>query len=1153
MASLTVPDEVTFATFTVVTSTSAFPISFAVFEKANLTVLVDGVALTQSDFSFAGTILDGGGYQGGTVTLNTAVSGVTVRIERNIAPERASNYAPSASVPVRSVDMALNRQMAVTQDIHRRQGDLEEYVSGETGALAASVNEAQAHALAAQASADEAEADALQTAADRVQTGLDRVQTGLDRVQTGLDADATAADRVATGLDRAAAAAHAAAAQVARTGAETAAFAAGAPLYTVMPTAPFTGVPSPFLLAVAGAGTAIYEHDGSTATFFDWLGTVVFDTVAVLLASTGDLGGAGNTVVAGGYRYQVVSSGEHVTTAGGVKLIVLPDPDGYHLEAFGADMTGSASANTILTTAMGVALAATRDLVVANGRPRISTSMTVTSALNVRQGGGFSLDSGVTLSIGNRFTAGRYSVFTGAGTGPTFLANTVDAIYPEWFGAVALSPSATPVDSYPALAAAYAAASRGIFGLTYEVELGQGIYYQGTEVGVPAPGVFAVRGQGLSTQIRPMNTGAGFPVSIFTFTSSTIDSRIADMTIFCGGTSRPTKFAIRANVEMKHTNIVNVNFAYASIAGILSADWDNAFCLLEFAFCGTGIWLAASANNNDITIDICRFISCDVGVATGPGANIRITNGQFQAALVAPFTKTHMYIFAGSGVSIENNYCESQLSGGMAGMTFTVPETITIWADIIFNGSRYYTDDLGSSITATLAQTSNASGSLADVSNCLFGSPSNYQAGAGGTGYTAGAVTLVAAGGSSGTGASGTAAVNSGNVTGVSSITGGTGWQLGDRVTITQGGNTTATATVSNITTNNAISAITLGSAAGIYPGNCGALAIRSSVFANSYFVLFNDTTVCDPRRVTMTQCRRPNNGLDFLIVGSDTSIVKAPLGNFLIDNIGYQTMAGGGSASYSIRNYYPNSFTFTPTVSTFLRQDFQYQGYNEYRLTLNASQQTSDAITGTLLIASSGVNNAELVSRRVYLSCLKVESTSNVKLQITMSFTNGTSTVTRSNYTDSTSFTKSAGFGREECSIHIGPLGGTLTWSIRVIAATAASQFVSILGHPILTVAGWGVEQYPRHTLNGPLYGSVSWDPALIAAGGNEELDVQVNGVRTGDRVVFGLPNVSPTGCFFTARASGNNTVKLRWDNPTASGVNLGSGTYAIEARVDK
>jgi len=125
MARLTIPDEQTFAEFTVVTSTSAFPITFSLFAKADLTVIVDGTALTQSDFTFAGTLLDGGGYDGGTVTLNVAVDDVTVRIERNVAPARTSNFAPAASTPVGSVDQALNRLTAVQQDIDRRQGDSE--------------------------------------------------------------------------------------------------------------------------------------------------------------------------------------------------------------------------------------------------------------------------------------------------------------------------------------------------------------------------------------------------------------------------------------------------------------------------------------------------------------------------------------------------------------------------------------------------------------------------------------------------------------------------------------------------------------------------------------------------------------------------------------------------------------------------------------------------------------------------------------------------------------------------------------------------------------------------------------------------------------------------------------------------------------------
>lgn len=123
MARLSIPDEATFAEFTVTTSTASFPFDFAIFAKADLTVLVDGVAVDQSAFTLSATLLDGGGYQGGTVVLTTAVDDVTVRIERNIAPERTSNFAPARSTPVGSVDQSLNRAVAGLQDLKRRKMD----------------------------------------------------------------------------------------------------------------------------------------------------------------------------------------------------------------------------------------------------------------------------------------------------------------------------------------------------------------------------------------------------------------------------------------------------------------------------------------------------------------------------------------------------------------------------------------------------------------------------------------------------------------------------------------------------------------------------------------------------------------------------------------------------------------------------------------------------------------------------------------------------------------------------------------------------------------------------------------------------------------------------------------------------------------------
>lgn len=130
MARLIIPDEPNFATFTA-TEQAVFPISFALFAKENLRVSVNGVELSQSDFTFSGALLTGGGYQGGSVTLNNAATG-DVRIWRDIRQVRTTNYAPSNNVPVGSIDAALNRLTAQQQDIASVMDRVPQTAPGET-------------------------------------------------------------------------------------------------------------------------------------------------------------------------------------------------------------------------------------------------------------------------------------------------------------------------------------------------------------------------------------------------------------------------------------------------------------------------------------------------------------------------------------------------------------------------------------------------------------------------------------------------------------------------------------------------------------------------------------------------------------------------------------------------------------------------------------------------------------------------------------------------------------------------------------------------------------------------------------------------------------------------------------------------------------
>ncbi len=119
MTQLSIPIEAASQSYTVSAAQTVFPFSFAVFSKADLHFSVAGVELAQSDFSLSGTVLDGGGYQGGIVTLNTAVSGTTCKLWRQTVAQRVSNFSPAPTVPVRDIDVALNRLTAMIQDVQQ--------------------------------------------------------------------------------------------------------------------------------------------------------------------------------------------------------------------------------------------------------------------------------------------------------------------------------------------------------------------------------------------------------------------------------------------------------------------------------------------------------------------------------------------------------------------------------------------------------------------------------------------------------------------------------------------------------------------------------------------------------------------------------------------------------------------------------------------------------------------------------------------------------------------------------------------------------------------------------------------------------------------------------------------------------------------------
>lgn len=114
--------------YTPASSTSSFVITWPVIgdteaaAKDDLVVVVGGTTLRSTDFEFTGTPISGvsGMWNGGTVTLDTAVSGVQVVIYSNRAPRRTGNFLEGKSLPFSTLDMLMDDIAIQLRDIASR-------------------------------------------------------------------------------------------------------------------------------------------------------------------------------------------------------------------------------------------------------------------------------------------------------------------------------------------------------------------------------------------------------------------------------------------------------------------------------------------------------------------------------------------------------------------------------------------------------------------------------------------------------------------------------------------------------------------------------------------------------------------------------------------------------------------------------------------------------------------------------------------------------------------------------------------------------------------------------------------------------------------------------------------------------------------------
>lgn len=129
MANVKVPPFLE-APETVVGSTpqTVFPFEFPFWSDDDIEVYVDGVLLDAADYSVEGFAIQDeeaveGGYGSGEVTLDTAVSNVTVTIDRLVVGDRETQFSRSSPLGMPALNADLNRLTARQQDLARRKLD----------------------------------------------------------------------------------------------------------------------------------------------------------------------------------------------------------------------------------------------------------------------------------------------------------------------------------------------------------------------------------------------------------------------------------------------------------------------------------------------------------------------------------------------------------------------------------------------------------------------------------------------------------------------------------------------------------------------------------------------------------------------------------------------------------------------------------------------------------------------------------------------------------------------------------------------------------------------------------------------------------------------------------------------------------------------
>jgi hypothetical protein len=112
---VTIPDEDPIIQYTVTSADDEFTFPFSFFDNTDILVYNGDDLIAAADYTVVGNSGTSGGYDGGTVTLDTAVSNTVLTILRQVPASRTTDFPTSGPFNISALNTQLDKSFAIQQ------------------------------------------------------------------------------------------------------------------------------------------------------------------------------------------------------------------------------------------------------------------------------------------------------------------------------------------------------------------------------------------------------------------------------------------------------------------------------------------------------------------------------------------------------------------------------------------------------------------------------------------------------------------------------------------------------------------------------------------------------------------------------------------------------------------------------------------------------------------------------------------------------------------------------------------------------------------------------------------------------------------------------------------------------------------------------